>query len=503
MTEIDQRLASLAVRLLPMLSVRSFLNQAGWRPAGRAAKVAYRVVYGSDLTGDAELSLTERQGDEQIRFGLAGRVRRSLHTIVEDLPPATYQLCASTLTTAGPAQQDFFEMVIERHAVQVGVCQLSHAAITETEKHALDALSNHQLGLEFAPAGVFDLVDERLAVGDGRTAALVLDELVGHSVAETPRWMSVRGLAANQLGDTLGAERFFRRWATAGGLDLAKANYVLSMLYARHHPVNFRSNETAASLLDEALAELAELPSDIDVEFERVFNRNGMALINFRDGQVDAAIEKLVSGIARLNELGLAEGPHRMHASVLMYNLAQIYRRIGDYDNARTRYADVLEIDPNMAEYRVEFAEVLCHLGEFDLALAELDHAQALEPVLVSTADMRGWVLMTAGQFERAANAYDEASNSFGSNAERVYNRAFCLLQANEQSKVLAMTSELVESQFATTGSVMLVAQALLDTDEVRAATDLLVSENDRFLGSFDDAIDALHMAVTAPAAHL
>src|SRR5690606_40287522 len=107
------------------------------------------------------------------------------------------------------------------------------------------------------------------------------------------------------------------------------------------------------------------------------FNRNGYALVEFRRGRVDAAIEHLTSGIEQLRN---GTALHRMHQTVLIYNLAQRYRRIGRIDSAIDTYRELLGLDGKMPEYHMELAH--CHVSkeQFSEALAALWEARDLGP---------------------------------------------------------------------------------------------------------------------------
>ncbi len=118
------------------------------------------------------------------------------------------------------------------------------------------------------------------------------------------------------LGRTLEAEFCYLRWRDdPDPLGVAGADYGLSMLYARHHPPVLRSLDRTAEHLEHGYAVLDRVPADDtrDLTFHKVFNRNGYALVEFRRGRVEEAIDHLTQGIARLRN---GSAVHHMHQTV-------------------------------------------------------------------------------------------------------------------------------------------------------------------------------------------
>ena len=109
--------------------------------------------------------------------------------------------------------------------------------------------------------------------------------------------------SATNLTPAIEAEQWYNRWAALSDLDHARANYAKSMLCARHHPPYLRSIDEAGRLLEEAY-ELFEAMTEEDnpkLVFEKVFDRNGYALVQFRRGNVDSAVDLVTRGIETLD----------------------------------------------------------------------------------------------------------------------------------------------------------------------------------------------------------
>ncbi|MBJ7291700.1 tetratricopeptide repeat protein [Williamsia sp.] len=247
---------------------------------------------------------------------------------------------------------------------------------------------------------------EFVNAGDAWSAVAIGSRLM--QVEKSPRVWNLMALGNAMLDRTLDAEFYYRRWADDGSaLDRVRALYGLSMLYARHHPVGLRSMPESGRLLDEAYSVLGTLDTatrnDQAVRFDEVFNRNGHALVLFREGRVDEAIELLEWGIT---ELASTDEKIAMHRSVLVYNLAQCHVRRGDLAAAIATYDRLLEVDPHMPEYHLEYARCLCAADDLDGAIAQCRIALDIDDTLATGWSLLGVYLGRQGRHGEAAAAH-------------------------------------------------------------------------------------------------
>jgi len=131
-------------------------------------------------------------------------------------------------------------------------------------------------------------------------------------------------------GETIEAERHYELWRSSGNsIDTVQANYGISMLYLRHHPQYLRDMGYAERLLNDAF-ELAS--SSESSQFTRIFNRNGYALVLFRKGERNRAIELLTWAEQELSKI---DGDVSvMHRSVILFNIAQCHSANGNSDSS-------------------------------------------------------------------------------------------------------------------------------------------------------------------------
>jgi tetratricopeptide (TPR) repeat protein len=183
--------------------------------------------------------------------------------------------------------------------------------------------------------------------------------------------------------------------------------YQLAMLYTRFLASEDRDLRKADESLEKGLAELLSA----DMPFERkqfliTFNRNGLALVRHRQGRPQEAIELCREGYERiLRDLG--DDQHRLHRSVLLYNIAQVYAGIGRLDEALLHFDATIELDERYSEYYNERGIVKYRLGRLQECLADYRRAIELSPPYPE-------VFVNLGQCLRALRRFPEAIDAYG-----------------------------------------------------------------------------------------
>jgi tetratricopeptide (TPR) repeat protein len=184
-------------------------------------------------------------------------------------------------------------------------------------------------------------------------------------------------------------------------------HYMLAMLYARYLPEH--DLERAEEHLELGLAEL-ERSREVEVHrrFRISFNRNGLALIRFRQGRSEEAIA-LCRGARRELDEYLPAGKHRLHRSVLLFNIAQVYGSMGQVPEAIDHLSQAIEMDPEYSEYFNDRGMLLFRSGRLEEAKADFLRAIDLSPPYFEVWTNLGQCLRRAGDFEGAVEAYDRA----------------------------------------------------------------------------------------------
>jgi tetratricopeptide (TPR) repeat protein len=200
-------------------------------------------------------------------------------------------------------------------------------------------------------------------------------------------------------------ERALARLDDAG--QVAQLCYLLAMLRARF--IEPTDQAKAEELLERALAVLdtADMP-DAERHFHTVFMMNGLALVRLRQRRVADALELCRSGVARLNE-HLDPESHRLHRSVLLFNIAQVHAQVGPYEQAIAYFTQAMAIDPNYSEYYNDRGAVFFKMDRLDEAERDYLRAIELSPPYAEVWTNLGQCYRAMERMEDAVRAYSRA----------------------------------------------------------------------------------------------
>ena len=187
----------------------------------------------------------------------------------------------------------------------------------------------------------------------------------------------------------------------------ARINYVLAMLHARYLPT--KDFQRASDHLEEALRILADVDiAESQRHFYTVFASNGLALVRHRQGRPQEALTLCREGFERL-EKHLGPREHRLHRSVLLYNIAQVYTAIRAYDDAVGHYSGAIAMDPNYSEYYNERGGIYLRQRKLEEALIDFKTAIDLSPPYPEVWLNLGQCYRLMGLPDKAVAAYDRA----------------------------------------------------------------------------------------------
>lgn len=175
--------------------------------------------------------------------------------------------------------------------------------------------------------------------------------------------LQAQAVVATAMEETECAELLFRNC------------FMMAMLYVRKLPVlDLAAGEAC---LERGLAEIerANLPIDEKI-FHQTANRNGLALIRSRQGKHQAAIELCQWCLDRVTTV-YSDEKHRLHRSVLLFNIAQVYNSIDDFDRAIHFLSLTIVLDPNYSEYWNMRGNWYFNIGNIPQAL--INYLQAIE----------------------------------------------------------------------------------------------------------------------------
>lgn len=245
----------------------------------------------------------------------------------------------------------------------------------------------------------------------GRSIVDSLDRITGPGKLFT-RWNLVGALANCHLA--LGEPEAARDVIEAEGLphldnaaDEARAYYVLALIHSRFMPQ--ADPELGERLIADGIEALTRSDlGDHDRYFLHVFLLNGLAFIRHRQGRPEEALELCQQGFELLQKT-LDSGAHRLHRSVLLYNIAQVYAALGSSDAAIDHLSQAIEYDPNYSEYYNDRGNAYLKLGRYDAAITDYRQAIELSAPYQEVWTNLGQALKLAGRPAEAAEAYGRA----------------------------------------------------------------------------------------------
>lgn len=390
---------------VPFSATRQLLDATLDDDARLRLNVALRPITHQAARTDA--SLSDRQiAQEQIRFYTRLRCMRDFRLVAKHLAASCPD--GSEIEVTGflnNADLDFLSVLTSYWDVQLTVRPDSRDEI------APDHPDLHRIQAGLRTDDDWRWLKERLGgyvnAGDSWTATWLADAVLRSHPRVPPTSADVIGIAYGLQERTGEAELLYRRWREAGGIDLARANYSLAMLYARHHPMALRSDATATELLEEAWEVLRDLDaSDEHVFYERVFNRNGIALILYRQKRYDEAIQLLEFAIKGLNATRFGRG---VHHTVLANNLGRVYAAAGDPVRAEPYLRSAIDLDPMFAEYWFDLASFYADENRFAEAIRAATVAESRSTSIADIPALLGYLAGQTGDHDGAVQAYRRA----------------------------------------------------------------------------------------------
>ncbi|ADG89247.1 hypothetical protein TBS_36120 [Thermobispora bispora] len=187
--------------------------------------------------------------------------------------------------------------------------------------------------------------------------------------------------AFSGLGETERAYELFEqaRRVSVDPVVHAASAYGIAMLDARYRDAAHRDLKRARGWINEAIAISTLLPDPRERAFKLGFDQNGRALIELREGRIDAALD-LVQSAIDLAERDLPPEAHPVHKMVLYANRAQLLARMGRKEEALRDFDRAIAFDPAYPDNYVDRGNLLFELGRTEEALADYETAMRVSP---------------------------------------------------------------------------------------------------------------------------
>ncbi|MGW0765591.1 tetratricopeptide repeat protein [Streptomyces sp. NPDC002676] len=218
------------------------------------------------------------------------------------------------------------------------------------------------------------------------------------------------------------------------------SNYALGMLHTRHRAPQQRDHPTARVHLHTAIA-LASLMPEASRSFQRVFQQNGLALVEMHLGNLDRAEQLVSEGLAEL-DAELAEGEHLLHRSVLLHNRGQVRAALGRLEEGLADFTAVIAADPNHPEYYFDRAALYRRMDRHAEAAADYQRAIDVSPPFPEAHYNRGDLRAATGDPEGAIADFGYVLELEPDHLDARINRAALLLENGDPAGARADAEE-------------------------------------------------------------
>jgi tetratricopeptide (TPR) repeat protein len=183
--------------------------------------------------------------------------------------------------------------------------------------------------------------------------------------------------------------------------------FMMAMLYIRE--LAERDITKAEDYLAQGLIELEQTSFSEEAKlFHMTFNRNGLALIRYRQGRHQEAVE-LCQWCYEQVDAALQPDQHFLYRSVLLFNIAQVFDFTEKCDEAIQYFSAAMEIDPNYSEYYNSRGNLYFKMGQVEKALTDYQRAVELSAPYPEVWANIGQSFRQLGNYAAAVEAYSKA----------------------------------------------------------------------------------------------
>ncbi|MGN9787316.1 tetratricopeptide repeat protein [Nonomuraea sp. ZG12] len=332
-------------------------------PGLRDLVPARRATLGADLTDDERILVPAPRRTLRLANGIAEFVR--------DVVPPGRTLVVCNGAQADPTDVELLDVLMRR--IPPSVLEITvYLGGPEPPPDARDA------------DGLWAIVDRGVQEGFLHAVVELAERGLALSEPGGEQWWRFAQRAATALGGLGRREEARELWEEARRSSQdpavhAAGAYGLAMLDARHPDPAQRDLGRARGWINEAIAISTLLPDPLQRAFKLGFDRNGLALIELRQGRAPQALALVESAIELARELG---DRHPLHRMVLLANRAQLLAALGRGKEALEDWAAAIAIDPMFPDSYVDRGNLLFELGRHHEALADYEAALRVGPPL-------------------------------------------------------------------------------------------------------------------------
>lgn len=282
--------------------------------------------------------------NSQLRYPMIDRAKKYLRLLANQVKNVLPQKLIVSI--------DSFDEIFEGDKIFIDYLSQYTGIVLEMTGDKNSYASNFRL---FDEDGLNEMGLKYMSCGNSWTARDIYLYLVDNY--NKPEYILNLAAVYNQLYEVEKTEYYLEIARKSGDKKIiVEANYMLAMLFARHHKKYLINDSYSKLLLNEAYNCFGS-----ELTINKIFNRNGYALLLFKERRIDEAISMLNDCISSLRMLKQnSDDPAiEIHESVLIYNILQCYIEQGEDDQVDMYFRELELLDPNFIEYKIEYARYL------------------------------------------------------------------------------------------------------------------------------------------------
>lgn len=184
---------------------------------------------------------------------------------------------------------------------------------------------------------------------------------------------------------------------------ISNVYYSLSMIYMRHYGKLGKNENKAEYYLNKGKTIILNNKDKLgdEYDYQRIFNRNGIALIEFKNNNLELATEYCEDGQWQLFYL-YGNKKHLLHRAVLLYNCTMTTEAQKKYNDSLKYFYTLLSIDPYFPDYWVHKSKLDKKMGNIKTAFESINRAIDLNPYEDSLYRLRALMYIENKEYQKA-----------------------------------------------------------------------------------------------------
>gem|GEM_PF-2205242 len=398
--------------------------------------LAHNFLFPTEKIVSEKLSLSDSiVKTEQIRYFLKNKSERVFRFLEEKLKKSPLEISFEVLPDFSSEEISFLQRM--KNTIQIFIGKKESANQFNYSDFYSEVEKSWMHG-ELESKKCYELITDYMSVGDSQTALRILNAMRNHENLTSA--FVLKASLLNMLGKIEEAREayvFALKLSPEG--EKAAIYYLLAMIELRFlkKDHSLRKAEIYLNIAFRSALDPEHYTDHEKLKFDRIFNRNGYALVLF-EKELYAEAYALLEELSQELEV-LTSEKARMHLSVLEYNKVQCLLKLAQDDLSEKTFEKLILLDPQSAEYRFEFAKYLENTAQSEKALVQIEKALQLDPYCWQYSYLKANVLISLNRYSEAKELLEVAREQFPENMKLCYSYFWVLSMLEDYAQILRL----------------------------------------------------------------